>query len=155
MNEPYCSRCRADCTGAQPCDCCARYGPGRPHDMAGDILESYERRVPGVRAACRNDAVARYTHDLLVHLLDIAGAVMADEGVDAPTRRRVLSTIAYSAINPADAFERDRCAREQAELFADTGVPDLKALRKALLTLPNPATARPRPKRAGGTEPRG
>lgn len=115
---PYCARCRTDCTREQPCAHCDNQHYAERHDLPADVLAAYERRVPGAREARLNDATANYAHHLLRHWLEVADAVMADEGVDARTTHRVLAAVAYASVSPADAQQRDQAEREGARMLA-------------------------------------
>lgn len=115
---PYCARCRTDCTREQPCAHCENQRHIERHDLPADVLAAYEKRVPGAREARLNDATAQYAHHLLRHWLEVTDAVMQDEGVDARTRHRVLAAVAYASVTPADAWQRDRAARENERLLA-------------------------------------
>ncbi len=115
----YCARCRTDCTRTQPCPHCENQRHVERHDLPRDVLESYRRRVPGANDPAVYDATAQYAHHLLRHWLEIACAVMQDEGVDARTRHRVLAAVAYVSVSPPDIIQRDRMRAETAQVIAE------------------------------------
>lgn len=116
--RPYCGRCRTYCAGNAPCPCCESRRVRQPHTLARDAINAYEQRVPGARAARQADDIAQYAHHLTVHLLDIANAAMADEGVEAAARYRVIQAILYGGSNPADAWQREHMQAEFAQRLA-------------------------------------
>lgn len=107
----------------------------QPHTLARDAINAYEQRVPGARAARQADLTAQYAHHLTTHLLDIANAAMQDEGIEAPSRYRVLQAILYGGSNPADAWQREQMTQRHldtltAKLPSITVAPgEFKALR--------------------------
>lgn len=117
-DRPYCGRCRSYCATNAPCPCCHHAGIRQPHTLARDALNAYEERVPGASHARLSDATAQYAHHLTTHLLDIADAAMADEGIKAPARYRVIQAILYGGSNPADAWQRERMTAEFAKTLA-------------------------------------
>lgn len=113
--RPYCGRCRSYCASNALCPCCHSVGIRQPHTLARDAINAYEQRVPGARHARVNDATAQYAHHLTTHLLDIADAAMADEGIEAPSRYRVLQAILYGGSNPADVWEREQMTQRHLD----------------------------------------
>lgn len=69
----------------------------------------------GVRVERQADLTAQYAHHLTTHLLDIANAAMQDEGIEAPSRYRVLQAILYGGSNPADAWQREQMTQRHLE----------------------------------------
>lgn len=113
--RPYCGRCRSYCASNAPCPCCHAERTRQPHTLARDAINAYEQRVPGARAARQADLTAQYAHHLTTHLLDIANAAMQDEGIEAPSRYRVLQAILYGGSNPADAWQREQMTQRHLE----------------------------------------
>lgn len=113
--RPYCGRCRSYCASNAPCPCCSSVRTRRPHTLARDAINAYEQRVPGARHARLTDATAQYAHHLTTHLLDIADAAMADEGIEAPARYRVLQAVLYGGSNPADVWEREQMTQRHLD----------------------------------------
>lgn len=119
MDErPYCGRCRSFCARNAPCPCCHARGFARPHTLARDAIDAYEQRVPGARQARTQDPTANYGWQLTTHLLDVANAAMADEGVEPAARYRVIQAILYGGPNPADAWQREQMTAEMAKTLA-------------------------------------
>lgn len=113
--RPYCGRCRTYCSTNAPCPCCHAARTRQPHTLARDAINAYEQRVPGARHARLADQTAQYAHHLTTHLLDIANAAMADEGIEAPARYRVLQAVLYGGSNPADVWEREQMTRRHLD----------------------------------------
>lgn len=113
--RPYCGRCRTYCASNAPCPCCHAARTMQPHTLARDAINAYEQRVPGARAARLADPTVQYAHHLTTHLLDIADAAMADEGIEAPARYRVLQAVLYGGSNPADVWERGQMTQRHLD----------------------------------------
>jgi hypothetical protein len=103
---PYCADCRDKCTNASPCRCCELGRPGQRHEQARDLLARFAHQAPSVADGVRGDEFEHYVHETLVYWLDVAVAVMRDEGVDGPTRHRVLTAVMCAVYAPAAAYHR-------------------------------------------------
>lgn len=73
-----------------------------------EAIDRYFARIPGAREAHTSDPVYRAQFTYMRRVLEMAEMAMEDEGIDEPTRARVIRTVVFGAPDEYASMERLR-----------------------------------------------